>query len=50
MNFGLALAEGRVPGVKIDLAMGRIPGMKADLADSAEAVGVAIGSPEYQQR
>ena len=24
MNFGLALAEGRVPGVKIDLAVGRI--------------------------
>ncbi len=38
MNFGLALAEGQVPGVKVDLK------------DSAEAVGVAIGSPEYQQR
>jgi uncharacterized protein (DUF1800 family) len=50
MNFGLALATGRVPGVRVDLAAGRIPGMKADLADSAEAVGVAIGSPEYQRR
>ena len=50
MNFGLALAEGEVPGVKVDLAAGHIPGMKADLADSAEAVGVAIGSPEYQRR
>jgi uncharacterized protein (DUF1800 family) len=38
MNFGLALAEGQVPGVRVDLA------------DSAEAVGVAIGSPEYQRR
>jgi uncharacterized protein (DUF1800 family) len=50
MNFGLALAEGQVPGVRVDLVTGRIPGMKADLADSAEAVGVAIGSPEYQRR
>jgi hypothetical protein len=36
--------------VRVDLVTGRIPGMKADLADSAEAVGVAIGSPEYQRR
>jgi uncharacterized protein (DUF1800 family) len=50
MNFGLALAEGQVPGVRVDLVKGRIEGMKADLADSAEAVGVAIGSPEYQRR
>jgi uncharacterized protein (DUF1800 family) len=50
MNFGLALAEGQVSGVRVDLAVGGIPGMKADLADSAEAVGVAIGSPEYQKR
>jgi len=62
MNFGLALAGGQVPGVrvdlvasqalgvKIDLTTGRVAGMKADLADSAEAVGVAIGSPEYQRR
>ncbi len=38
MNFGLALAEGQVPGVRVDLA------------DSAGAVGVAIGSPENQRR
>lgn len=37
MNFGLALAEGQIPGVKVGV-------------DSAEAVGVAIGSPENQRR
>ena len=38
MNFGLALAEGQIAGVKVEKA------------DSAEAVGVAIGSPENQLR
>ncbi len=49
MNFGLALAEGQIAGVKVDLVTGRIPGMKADTAN-AEAVGLAIGSPENQLR
>jgi uncharacterized protein (DUF1800 family) len=38
MNFGLALAEGQIAGVRVDLR------------DSAETVGVAIGSPENQSR
>jgi uncharacterized protein (DUF1800 family) len=38
MNFGLALAEGQIAGVKVDLT------------DSAETVGVAIGSPDNQRR
>jgi uncharacterized protein (DUF1800 family) len=50
MNFGLALAAGKVPGVKVDLAAGQIPGVRAEQADSAEVVGVAIGAPEYQRR
>jgi uncharacterized protein (DUF1800 family) len=49
MNFGLALAEGQIGGVKVDLIPGRIPGMKADTAN-AEEVGLAIGSPENQLR
>ncbi len=39
MNFGLALASGRIPGIRIDL----------DEA-SAKKMGVIIGSPEYQRR
>jgi uncharacterized protein (DUF1800 family) len=38
MNFGLALAEGQISGLKVEAV------------DSAEAVGVAIGSPENQRR
>ncbi|HET6252799.1 MAG TPA: DUF1800 domain-containing protein [Puia sp.] len=40
MNFGLALAEGQIAGVKIE---------RPDSA-GAEAAGVAIGSPQNQQR
>ena len=46
MNFGLALATGRIPGVHFDLAAlnnGHEP-------ESAESVGIIIGSPEYQRR
>jgi len=50
MNFGLALAAGKVPGVKVNLAEGEIPGVKAEQVDSAEVVGVAIGAPAYQLR
>lgn len=49
MNFGLALAEGQIAGVKVDLAAGRIPGMKAETINAQE-VGLAIGSPENQLR
>ena len=37
MNFGLALAQGKVAGIKVTVA-------------DPEAVGVAIGSPENQKR
>ena len=46
MNFGLALAHNRVPGVKVDVAAWQtgppqIPSLVA---------GLAIGSPEFQRR
>jgi uncharacterized protein (DUF1800 family) len=43
MNFGLVLASGQVPGVKVDLAT-------AGMGTDAQAVGIIIGSPEYQRR
>jgi uncharacterized protein (DUF1800 family) len=43
MNFGLALASGRVPGIGVDLAA-------AGMGNDAQAVGIIIGSPEYQRR
>jgi uncharacterized protein (DUF1800 family) len=49
MNFGIALAEGQIGGVKIDLVMGWVQGMKADTVNAQE-VGLAIGSPENQLR
>jgi uncharacterized protein (DUF1800 family) len=80
MNFGLALAAGRVPGIEVDLlalnnghepesAMaalniyGKILLPERDLAENekrltpmlnneglAQAVGIIIGSPEFQRR
>jgi uncharacterized protein (DUF1800 family) len=38
MNFGLALAEGKVPGVKVDTSV------------NVQEVGLSIGSPENQLR
>ena len=37
MNFGLALAEGKIDGVRLEVA-------------DPQATGVAVGSPEYQKR
>jgi uncharacterized protein (DUF1800 family) len=49
MNFAIALAEGQIGGVKIDLVTGWVQGMKADSVNAQE-VGLAIGSPENQLR
>jgi uncharacterized protein (DUF1800 family) len=53
MNFGLALASGRIPGVSIDLAaLNNGPERESAQAveASAKAAGILIGSPEYQRR
>lgn len=38
MNFGLALAENKIPGIRINQA------------GDAKAIGVKLGSPEFQKR
>lgn len=48
MNFGLALAAGRIPGVHVDLAkfnQKHEPG-----SAEAASVGVMLGSPEFQRK
>lgn len=52
MNFGLALAEGKIPGVTVDLTAMDNAAMSRSKNDTAtaETVGVFIGSPEYQRR
>lgn len=44
MNFGLALAAQKVPGIRVDTTM-----LATDM-NKKEAVGVRIGSPEFQRR
>ena len=44
MNFGLALAAQKIPGIKVDTTL-----MRVDVAKT-EMVGVQIGSPEFQRR
>jgi uncharacterized protein (DUF1800 family) len=41
MNFAVQLANNKVPGVKVETAQ---------TAKSADAVGVSLGSPEFQKR
>jgi hypothetical protein len=40
MNFAVQLANNKVPGVKVDAAQAAKP---------ADAVGISLGSPEFQK-
>ena len=46
MNFALALAHNRVPGVKVEMAAGQSDAQ----GDPMELAGLALGSPEFQRR
>ncbi len=50
MNFGLALAAGEVPGVRFDLAAARARLAPDPSAPPERALGVFLGSPEFQRR
>ena len=45
MNFALALAHNRVPGVKVEMAAGQSDAQ----GDPMEVAGLALGSPEFQR-
>lgn len=50
MNFGLALATQRIPGVRVNLAGIMQPPATGNAAMLGQVVGVIIGSPEFQRK
>jgi uncharacterized protein (DUF1800 family) len=59
LNFGLQLASGKVAGVKVDAAVlaqlaatspAAMPGGKGVPTPAQQAVGMLLGSPEFQRR
>lgn len=50
MNFGLALATQRIPGVRVNLAGLMQPAATGNPPMLGQVVGVIIGSPEFQRK
>ena len=50
MNFGLALATQRIPGVRVNLSGLTQPAVTGNAATPGQMMGLHIGSPEFQRR
>lgn len=50
MNFGLALATQRIPGIRVNLSALTQPPVTGSAATLGQVMGLHIGSPEFQRR